>query len=30
MVAQASPKLEKVVGKLLKLSKDERARLSFE
>jgi predicted transposase/invertase (TIGR01784 family) len=30
MVAQASPKLEKVVGKLLKLSKDERARMIYE
>jgi predicted transposase/invertase (TIGR01784 family) len=30
MVAQASPKLKKVVGKLLKLSKEERARMLYE
>jgi predicted transposase/invertase (TIGR01784 family) len=30
MVAQASPKLEKVVGKLLELSEDERARMLYE
>jgi predicted transposase/invertase (TIGR01784 family) len=30
MVAQASPKLEKVVGKLLELSEDESARMLYE
>ena len=30
MVSQASPKLEKVVGKLLELSQDERARMLYE
>ena len=30
MVAQASPKLEKVVGKLLELSEDESARMIYE
>jgi len=30
MVAQASPKLKKVVGRLLELSQDERARMLFE
>jgi predicted transposase/invertase (TIGR01784 family) len=30
MVAQASPKLEKVVGKQLELSEDERARMIYE
>jgi predicted transposase/invertase (TIGR01784 family) len=30
MVAQASPQLKKVVGKLLELSQDERVRMLFE